>query len=766
MSRLNTKLPSLRRLTVWTLLIATVVFVLWCVWIDRQIRESFSSLQWALPARIYARPMELYPGAGHALAEVQTTLQQLGYREVAQLNRPGEFRRLGQSLQIQTRGFDFWDGPEPPQTLAVFFTGERISSLERIGGGAVPLARLEPVEVTQFNPDTGEDRLPLALGDVPPALVQAVIAVEDSRFYEHHGVDPKGIARAMLANIRAGGIVQGGSTLTQQLVKNLYLHRDQTFRRKIEEALMAVALDLRFSKEQILEAYLNEVYLGQDGNRAIHGFALGAQHYFSRPLTQLSLDELALLAGMPRGPSLYNPRRNPERAVSRRNTVLARMVDAGYINDEQRTQASRAELAVTPRPAYRGNGYPAFMELVQQNLARDYDSAALRTEGLRIFTTLDLAMQTTLEARLDKAVAAVQPADGDNGPLEAAVVITDATNGDVRALAGGRRAGYTGFNRALNARRQIGSLVKPATYLAALESGAGDYSLATVLSDAKREIELDNGTYWSPSNYENRYYGDVYLFDALERSLNQATVDLGLKLGLPATIDMLRRLGYNGDVAAYPSLLLGAVDMTPIEVAQMYQTLASGGFRTPLRAVEAVMTGDGQRLQRYGLAIEQVASQRSMFLLEHALQGVFSRGTARTAQGTMQANLPLAGKTGTTNDLRDSWFAGYGDDLVAVVWLGHDNNGATGLTGATGALKVWSDIMSALRIEPRTTAPPPDIEWRQVSQNAVRDPAYRQCQDSILLPFADSRPPDRAVDCEDDGSLFNRVLDRFRVFSP
>ncbi|MDH7943344.1 penicillin-binding protein 1B [Pseudohongiella sp. SYSU M77423] len=766
MSRLNTKLPSLRRLTVWTLLIATVVFVLWCVWIDRQIRESFSSLQWALPARIYARPMELYPGAGHALAEVQTTLQQLGYREVAQLNRPGEFRRLGQSLQIQTRGFDFWDGPEPPQTLAVFFTGERISSLERIGGGAVPLARLEPVEVTQFNPDTGEDRLPLALGDVPPALVQAVIAVEDSRFYEHHGVDPKGIARAMLANIRAGGIVQGGSTLTQQLVKNLYLHRDQTFRRKIEEALMAVALDLRFSKEQILEAYLNEVYLGQDGNRAIHGFALGAQHYFSRPLTQLSLDELALLAGMPRGPSLYNPRRNPERAVSRRNTVLARMVDAGYITDEQRTQASRAELAVTPRPAYRGNGYPAFMELVQQNLARDYDSAALRTEGLRIFTTLDLAMQTTLEARLDKAVAAVQPADGDNGPLEAAVVITDATNGDVRALAGGRRAGYTGFNRALNARRQIGSLVKPATYLAALESGAGDYSLATVLSDAKREIELDNGTYWSPSNYENRYYGDVYLFDALERSLNQATVDLGLKLGLPATIDMLRRLGYNGDVAAYPSLLLGAVDMTPIEVAQMYQTLASGGFRTPLRAVEAVMTGDGQRLQRYGLAIEQVASQRSMFLLEHALQGVFSRGTARTAQGTMQANLPLAGKTGTTNDLRDSWFAGYGDDLVAVVWLGHDNNGATGLTGATGALKVWSDIMSALRIEPRTTAPPPDIEWRQVSQNAVRDPAYRQCQDSILLPFADSRPPDRAVDCEDDGSLFNRVLDRFRVFSP
>ncbi|WP_237133926.1 penicillin-binding protein 1B [Pseudohongiella sp. O18] len=766
MSRLNTKLPSLRRLTLWTLLIATIVFVLWCMWIDRQIRESFSSLQWALPARIYARPMELYPGASHALDEVQTTLQQLGYREVSQLNRPGEFRRLGQSLQIQTRGFDFWDGPEPTQTLAVFFAGDRITSLERIGGGAVPLARLEPVEVTQFNPDTGEDRLPLALGDVPLVLIEAVIAVEDSRFYEHHGVDPKGIARAMLANIRAGGIVQGGSTLTQQLVKNLYLHRDQTFRRKIEEALMAVALDLRFSKNQILEAYLNEVYLGQDGNRAIHGFALGAQHYFSRPLTQLSLDELALLAGMPRGPSLYNPRRNPERAVSRRNTVLARMMEAGYITEEQRTQASQAELAVTPRPAYRGNGYPAFMELVQQNLARDYDSAALRTEGLRIFTTLDLAMQTTLEARLDKAVAAVQPADGDNGPLEAAVVITDATNGDVRALAGGRRAGYTGFNRALNARRQIGSLVKPATYLAALESGAGDYSLATVLSDAKREIELDNGTYWSPSNYENRYYGDVYLFDALERSLNQATVDLGLKLGLPATIDMLRRLGYNGDVAAYPSLLLGAVDMTPIEVAQMYQTLASGGFRTPLRAVEAVMTGDGQRLQRYGLAIKQVASQRSMFLLEHALQGVFSRGTARTAQNTMQANLPLAGKTGTTNDLRDSWFAGYGDDLVAVVWLGHDNNGTTGLTGATGALKVWSDIMSSLRIEPRTTAPPPDIEWRQVSQNAVRDPAYRQCQDSVLLPFAESRPPDRAVDCEDNGSLFNRVLDRFRVFNP
>lgn len=745
-----------------------LAFVGWCIWIDFQVRASFSALQWALPARIYARPVELYTGAHLSAAELTDTLQRLGYRESPALDNAGEYQRQTQVIRLRTRGFDFWDGDEPSLYVEVGFDGRRVSSL-RTGPGTgtnstpAPLVRLEPVEIAQINPGTGEDRLPLTLSEVPPALIQAVIAVEDQRFYNHFGVDPMGIGRAMIANLRSGGIVQGGSTLTQQLVKNLYLYRDQTLRRKAEEALMAVALELRFSKDQILEAYLNEVYLGQEGSRAIHGFALGAEYYFGRPLSQLSLDELALLAGLPRGPSLYNPRRNPERATARRNTVLARMVDAGYINDSQHQQASNAGLRLSGRPLNRGSGYPSFMDLVREDLARDYDADALRTEGLRIFTTLDVRVQATLESTLDGAVSAVELAS-DGSPLESAVVITDTTTGEVRALAGSRRAGYTGFNRAVQARRPIGSLVKPAVYLAALESD--EYNLASVLSDTEQEIRLPNGQVWSPSNYNERSSGDVYLHDALERSLNQATVDLGMRLGVEKSTDMLRRLGHARQVQPFPSVLLGAVDMSPVEVAQMYQTLASNGFRSPLRTVEAVTTGRGERLQRYGIATEQIADPANMYLLEYMMQGVFYRGTGRTVAGRMDNHLPLAGKTGSTNDLRDSWFAGYGDDLVGVVWLGHDDNRATGLSGATGALRVWSDIMLALDIQPRLNPAPADVEWHRVALNPARSPSTRDCREDRSLPFRSGAPPDIAVDCESNGSLIERVIDRVRSIRP
>ena len=747
-----------------TLLFGFLAFIGWCIWIDFQVRASFSALQWALPARIYARPVELYTGAHLSAAELIDNLQRLGYRESVSLDNPGEYQRQSQVIRLRTRGFDFWDGDEQSLYVEVGFDERRVRSL-RAGPNStpVPLVRLEPVEIAQINPDTGEDRLPLSLSEVPPALIQAVIAVEDQRFYNHFGVDPMGIARALVANLRSGGIVQGGSTLTQQLVKNLYLHRDQTLRRKAEEALMAIALELHFSKDQILEAYMNEVFLGQEGNRAIHGFALGAEYYFGRPLSQLSLDELALLAGLPRGPSLYNPRRNPERATARRNTVLARMVDAGYISDSQREQASNAGLRLSGRPANRGSGYPSFLELVREDLARDYDADALRTEGLRIFTTLDVRVQSALESVLDSSVSAVEVAD-NGAALQAAVVLTDTATGEVRALAGSRSAGYTGFNRALHARRPIGSLVKPAVYLAALESG--NYNLASVLSDTEQEISLPNGQTWSPRNYDERSRGDVYLYDALERSLNQATVDLGMGLGLERTTDMLRRLGHTRQVQAFPSVLLGSVEMSPVEVAQMYQTLASNGFRSPLRAVEAVMTGRGERLQRYGIATEQIADPTNMYLLEYMMQGVFYRGTARSVSARLDNHLPLAGKTGSTNDLRDSWFAGYGDDLVGVVWLGHDDNRATGLSGATGALRVWSDIMLALDVQPRLSPAPASVEWRRVALEPARSPNARDCRQDRSLPFRSDALPDIAVDCESNGSLFERVIDRVRSIRP
>jgi penicillin-binding protein 1B len=401
------------------------------------------------------------------------------------------------------------------------------------------------------------------------------------------------------------------------------------------------------------------------------------------------------------------------------------------------------------------------MALVREDLARDYDSEALRTEGLRIFTTLDLRVQDTVDEKLESVVKSVEraAASGNDGQLEAAVVITDAITGEVRAIAGGRQRGNAGFNRALNAKRQIGSLVKPAVYLAALESG--DYSLASVLSDSPITMTLPGDQQWSPKNYDNKLFGDVYLFDALERSMNLATVNLGMQVGVDKIAQMLKRLGVEKDIPLYPSLLLGAIDMAPIEVAQMYQTLASNGFRSPLRAVEAVTTGQGARLERYGIATEQVADSQSMYLLEYALQGVFRRGTAETMASRLGAHLPLAGKTGTTNDLRDSWFAGYGNDLVGVVWLGYDDNRDTGLTGASGALRVWTELMDSLSISPRENIEPAGIAWKKISIDPVTQTRQRDCNHTLTLPFASSRQADTAVNCEDE-SFFQNIIDRVR----
>lgn len=738
---------------------STLAVAGWCLWVDYQVRRDFSALQWALPARIYARPVELYAGAHLGVADLTNYLQRLGYRQTSAVAGPGEYQVNGSNLRLRTRGFDFWDGAERPVYVEMSFSGRHIASLRgAAGSGDLALVRLEPVEIAQINPETGEDRLPVSLSDVPPELVNAVIAVEDQRFYSHYGVDPIGILRALWTNVRAGAVVQGGSTLTQQLVKNLYLNRDRTLRRKVEEAVMAVALDYRFSKDEILTAYINEVFLGQQGSRAIHGFALAAEHYFGRPLKELKLDELATLAGLARGASYYNPLRNPERATERRNTVLARMRDQDYITAAQYQQARDATLQVSSRPVSRGAGYPAFMELVYSDLARDYDQAALRTEGLRIFTTLDVEMQSAMEAVLDKGVAAVERKT-DGAALEAAVVITDANTGEVRAMAGSRKPGYTGFNRALRAVRPIGSLIKPAVYLAALE---GNFHLASVLSDAPISMKLPNGDLWEPENYERTSEGDVYLYDALQRSLNLATVDIGMKVGPEKVVQMLQRLGHTKSVRPFPSMLLGAVDMAPVEVAQLYQTLASNGFRSPLRAVEAVTTAEGEPLAWYGIQTEQVADAASVFLLEHALHGVFETGTAKSVASRLGRNLPLAGKTGTTNDLRDSWFAGYGEDLVGVVWLGHDDNRATGLTGATGALRVWTDIMVELDIQPRQTLPPADIQWDTVARYAVRNPADRNCTVTQSLPFRADRMQDVAYSCEVNDSFFERVIDRFR----
>jgi penicillin-binding protein 1B len=684
-------------------------------------------------------------------AQLSAELAALNYRYGA-LDEPGSYTREPSSIDLRSRPFAFWDGAQPSQHLRVVFSGDRIDQLQDLNSGeAVALARLDPLPIGGIYPAHNEDRLLVKLDLVPPALIQALIATEDRKFYEHRGIDPRAIVRALWANIRAAGAVQGASTLTQQLVKNFYLTSERTLRRKATEAVMALLLDAHYGKDEILEAYANEIYLGQDGDRAIHGFGLAAQFYFERPLEQLTLTQAALLVGLVKGPSYYDPRKHPNRALARRNLVLAGLAEQNVIGNDELLRAKTAALEVTARAPVGTSTYPAFLNLVHRQLRRDYSEDDLRSEGLRIFTTLDPRTQRAAEQTLAARLNAIEKQRRiPPNTLEGAAVVAAAENGEVLAVVGGRRAGYDGFNRALDAVRQVGSLIKPAIYLTAL-SRPERYTLVTRLDDSPLTWREPGVNEWTPQNYDKQFHGDVPLQTALAESYNVAAARLGLELGLPAIIDVTERLGVERRLAPYGSTLLGSVGLTPFEVAQMYQTLASGGFRTQLRAIREVLTPAGVPLKRYGLAVAQTVDAAPTYLVTSALQEVVRRGTAKGLHDYLPASLNIAGKTGTTDDLRDSWFAAFTGDKLAVVWVGRDDNQPTGLTGASGALTVWGEMMATLDPEPLEPPLPETVERVNIDpQSGLR--ADSGCADAVELPFIRGSAPTETAPCSGGAS--------------
>ena len=708
-------------------------------WLDLDMRAKFEGTRWSLPARIYARPLELYAGARLAPSDFERELSLAGYHRSADPQRPGSYRRDGSRFRVFTREFHFWDRREPQRTIEVGFEGGRLASLDD-GTQPVPLARLDPAEIAQIYPAHREDRILVSLRKVPPVLVQGLLAVEDRDFLSHHGLSPRGIARAALANLRAGGAVQGGSTLTQQLAKNFFLTPKRTLSRKFNEALLALLLEARYEKSEILEAYLNEVFLGQRGRRAIHGFGLAAWYYYRRPLEELRSEELALLIGLVKGPSYYNPHRHPERARARRDTVLSLMVEQGVISPAKGQAARGRPLGVSPASGSSRSSYPAFVDLVRRQLRRDYDPESLRSEGLRIFTTLDPMVQASAEGALSEEVARLEGASGVQGArLQGALAVTGTGTGEVLALVGSRNPEDFGFNRALDAVRPIGSLAKPAVYLAAL-AHPDRYTLASPISDAPVRVASETGSDWVPRNYDGRSHGRVPLYEALARSYNQATVRIGMDVGVDEVADYLHRLGVRRRIGVYPAMMLGAFDLSPIEVAQMYHTLASGGFRIPLRAIREVTDARGKKLSRYGVAVSRGVAPELNFLMVNALEAVMREGTGRSASRRLPGGLRSAGKTGTTDDLRDSWFAGFAGDRLAVVWLGHDDNTPAGLTGASGALSVWAELMRRLGPTSLEASPPPGIEWHWVDlQSGHGTPAG--CPAARKLPFVAGSEP-------------------------
>jgi len=576
------------------------------------------------------------------------------------------------------------------------------------------------------------------LEQVPPYLVETLVAIEDREFFNHFGVSPKSIARAVWVNATAGQVVQGGSTLTQKLVKNFYLTNERSLIRKATEAMMAVLLELHYDKQDILEAYLNEVFLGQDGQRAVHGFGLASQYFFSQPLSELKLEQVALLVGMVKGPTYYNPRRNPERALERRNLVLDVLVEQGVITLEQAVAAKQKPLGVTQRGSMADSSFPAFLDLVKRQLREDYREEDLTEEGLRIFTSFDPILQLKAESALADSLKRLAGRKGVE-LVEAGMVVTNPETGEVQVLIGSRQPRYAGFNRALDAVRPIGSLIKPAIYLAALERPS-QYTLTSLLEDQPFSIKGQDGQVWSPQNYDRKAHGTVYLYQGLANSYNLSSAKLGLELGVPNVLKTLERLGVTRKWPAYPSMLLGAGALTPMEVADMYQTMANGGFNTPLRGIRSVLTAEGEPLKRYPYQIQQRFDAGAIYLLQNAMQRTMREGTGRSVYSRLPSSLALAGKTGTSNDSRDSWFAGFSQDLLAVVWLGRDDNGPTPLTGATGALQVWTDFMVKADPLPLDMPLPDNVvqAWVNATSGQGSDPS---CPNAVQMPYIRGSEP-------------------------
>ncbi|MCR9981623.1 penicillin-binding protein 1B [Vibrio diabolicus] len=733
-------------------LAAVLLFV--GIYLDSVVKERFEGQLFELPTVVYARILNLNPGENITIQELRNELDVLNYRKVSQPRYPGEYSSSSTRIELIRRPFEFADGPEPDRHVMLHFSDsglQRIQSLE--SRGDLGYLRLEPKMLGMLEKDQDEQRLFLRRDQFPEILVDALLATEDRDFYQHDGVSPLAIVRAMVANIKAGRTVQGGSTLTQQLAKNLFLTRDKTLWRKVREAYIALILDYRYSKDRILEAYLNEVYLGQSGGEAIHGFGLASRYYFGQPIQELRIDQLAMLVGMVKGPSYYNPIRYPERTKERRDLVLRLLMQQNMLTSEQYEQAVSRSLDTQSKPRIASR-QPAYFQQLSIELKEKVGERFKAETGLRVFTSLDPVSQSKMEQAIAKKIPELAKRGGKE--LEAAAVAVDRHSGEIRAMVGGKRVGYEGFNRALNASRPIGSLVKPAIYLTALEQPE-KYNLGTTLHDTPLSLKSSKGNVWTPRNYDRKYRGDVPLYIALAKSLNVPTVRLGMALGIPEVSDTLERLGVNKDeIRPVPSMFLGSFSLTPFEVAQMYQTLTNSGKRAKLTALRSVMDMEGNVLYQSLPRSSRAVDEQAAWLTTYAMKQGVAQGTGRFLQSQF-GWAALAGKTGTSNDNRDSWFVGVDGREVTTIWLGRDDNKPVHLTGSSGALRVYAEYLKQ-RIPERLELPWPreitTLGFKPTSDGGLE----MNCRSDYKLPVWDKTGQIKQQ-CEKKSNWLNSLFD-------
>ncbi len=665
--------------------------------LETQVANKFSGRRWDLPSRIYSAPFALFPGVHAERSGLLERLSRLGYVRVDGAPRqPGDYRFAeGRLLELALRK-NPGSRDDARQVQLQLEEGRIVRMVAEDDGEEISVLELPGEPLAGIYDRVWESRQLVSVAEVPSLLVQAILAAEDRRFFEHAGVDWRAVLRALWVNMRAGGVQQGGSTLTQQLMKNFFLSTERTVQRKVVELLMAFIAERRYSKLEILESYLNEIYLGQVGAKGIFGIREGADFYFGKDPGNLTLGQTALLAGLIQAPNRYSPYHAPERALKRRNVVLNRMRRFGMITEADH-RAAKAE-AVGVRPAAEPPRVaPYYVDYVQEELAATHPAAVLTQDGLQIHTALDAELQRAAEQAVQGGLAELEQSyewlrPRPNLPsLEACLVAIHPHTGEIKAMVGGRSYGQSQFNRVVQARRQVGSLFKPVVYAAALIHGHPDGSLwlpTSRVDDTPFEWAFD-ARVWKPANYADEYFGIVTIREALERSLNAATARAAHEVGLAPIVSTAHELGFDDGLPAVPAIVLGAGEATPLQVARVYAAFANDGLRPTPLATRRVETASGQILERRGIQLARAIPSDVAFMVTHMLRGVLERGTGRAGQ----LEVPAAGKTGTTDAYRDAWFAGYTPDLVTVVWVGFDQGRALKLPGSKAALPIWAHFM-------------------------------------------------------------------------
>ncbi|CAD83675.1 penicillin-binding protein 1b; peptidoglycan synthetase [Candidatus Blochmanniella floridana] len=677
------------RYSIYVFIFIVLLIGVYGVILDTKIQNRINGQVWGLPTIVYSRIVHVEPNMYCSQEDMIRLLKTLQYREVSKITRSGEFIVYDNNIDLLRRSFDFPNIEEKEIFVSLYFNKDKLIRIyNQNTKNDFGLLRIDPKIISVQYAPQGQQRLFIPRSKFPDILIDMLLSVEDRYFYQHDGIRISAIIRACLANIVSGHTVQGGSTITQQLVKNLFLSNTRSLWRKFNEIYMALLFEYRYSKDRILELYLNEIYFGQNGNDQIRGFPLASFYYFGRPVDELSLDQQAMLIGMIKGASLYNPWKNPKKTLDRRNLVLKLLNNVHVIDSKLYDVLISRPLAVQSKDEVLAL-HPAFMQMVCEeinNISNMYSFHDL--SGLRIFTTLDPIAQQLAEKAMKIGIRRLRQRF-DAVDLEGAVVIIDRFSGVVRAMVGGADPHFSGFNRALYARRPIGSLIKPAIYLTALNQ-PNKYHLNTWIADTPIHLQQSNGFVWSPRNYDRQFRGKVMLIDAFVKSLNIPTVHLGLVLGLDTVVDFLIKLGISSNaISSFPSILLGAISLTPMEVAQEFQTIASGGQHSTMSCIDYIVNTKNVILYQYFPKVKRVVSPQSAYLVMYAMQQVVTKGTSYNLSLKF-SSLKLAAKTGTTNDSRDSWFVGIDGKEVVVIWVGRDNNGKTKLTGTNGALKLYS----------------------------------------------------------------------------